>query len=301
MSLVGGDLTTLATAKAYLANPPADLVLTGLITRISRMIMSQLNRRLLVPKLYTQQFDGSGTRQLILPEWPVLSLGSLTIGGYQVTNAPQPNQSSPPVNISPGFGWRFQPWDGIPPGEPASLELNGTAYYGGRQNVVVQYTAGYQITGEQTTVPAPPSTLGYTPLCPFGAWATDQGVSYATGTQIGKALTAVTIADPPPLLAGQYIPPSPNGVNPILNYTFASGDIGQLLNINYGFIPADIEQAALELIGDRASYRNRVGERSHTLGGQETVAFDLSGMSHAVVDMLLPYASVLPPPMGALL
>jgi hypothetical protein len=298
MSLATGDLTTLATLKAYVVNPPADTVLSGLITRISRFVHGQLNRHLLVPKTYTQQFDGSGTRQLILPEWPVISLSSLSIGGCAVPFAPQPTQSPPPApNVSPYFGWRFQPWDGVPPGEPASLELQGISYYGGRQNVVVTYAAGYQVTGEQTTVPTPPASLGYTPLCPFGSWATDQGVTYASGAQVGVALKPVGVIT----AAGQYIPPSPSGESPVLGYTFAAADAGALLNINYGFIPADIEQVVLELIAERASYRNRVSERTHSLGGQETVAFDLSGMSRFVVDSLLEYVSVLPPPMGALL
>lgn len=294
MTLAGGDLTTLATTKAYIVNPPADAVLQGLITRISRFIHGQLHRRLLVPKIYTQQFDGSWTRQLILPEWPVLNLSSLNIGGVSVPFAPQPTQPPLPAPISPYFGWRFQPWDGIPPGEPASLELNGSTYCGGRQNVVVNYTAGYQVTGEQTTVPTPPSPLGYTPICPFGSWATDQGVSYAA---TGAPLTAVVAITG----SGQYIPPNPSASSPVLGYTFAAGDAGLVLDINYGFIPADVEQVALEMIAERASYRNRVSERTHNLGGQETAAFDLSGMSHFVVDTLLEYVSVLPPPMGALL
>ncbi len=122
MSLATGDLTILATAKGYMANPPSDLVLSGLITRISAQIRGCLNRGLLVPKTYIQQFSGQGTRQLVLPDYPLLSLNSLVVSGISVPLAQQ--IGSQPYLTGP-WGYRFQPWSGVPPGQAGVLDLSG--------------------------------------------------------------------------------------------------------------------------------------------------------------------------------
>ncbi len=288
MSLATGDLTTLAAAKAYMANPPSDPVLSGLITRISRQIQSILNRSAIVPTTYTQQFSGTCTGQLVLPDWPVTTLTSLVIGGVAISIAPQLSSVSSP---SVPYGYRFQPWNGRPPGQPAVLNLVGTNFWWGSQNVVATYTAGYQVTSESQVVPATPFQL--TPKIPYGSWATDQGVVNVT---TGLAMTAMLSGTP---TTGQYLAPDPNAAIPRLYYTFAPVDTGQTVLLSYGFIPADLEQAALDLVAERASYRARVGLRSQSLAGQETISFDLHGLPDYIVEMLRPYESVIPPAMGA--
>ena len=289
MSLASGDLTTLAAAKGYVDPLPADAVLSGLISRLSMMIRSTLNRSYLFPRSYTEQFGGQFTKQLVLPHYPVLGTPKLTIDGTVVPVAPQPN-----ANQASGIPWgfRFQPWNGLPPGAPAVLELvGGITFWGGRQNVVVTYEAGYQVTNEAQTIPSSPFTLP--PLAPYGTWATDQGVTFAA---TGQALTAIASGVP---VAGQYLPPAPDLPSPRLVYTFAAADTGKGVLLSYGFIPADIEQAALELIAERASYRTRVGIRSRSLASQEIFSYDDAGLNKWIIDALWPYVSVLPPPIGA--
>lgn len=288
MSLATGDLTTLAAVKAYVSNPAADPVLSALIVRESAHIRSILNRGLLVPTTYTQQFSGQGTRQLVLPEWPLLSLTSLVVDGTTIPIAPQIND---PLPASVPFGWRFQPWNGVPPGQPAVVDLVGYRFFGGFQNVVATYKAGYQVSNEAQTIPA--SSFQITPNAPYGSWATDQGVTYAA---TGAALTAILAGTP---TVGQYLPPNPGLSTPRLAYTFAAADVGQGVLLTYGFIPADLEQVCIELIAERVSYRSRVGLRSQALAGQETIAYDLSGIPAYAVEMLRPYESVLPPAIGA--
>jgi hypothetical protein len=282
MSLAGGDLTTLAAVKGYIDSAPPDTVLSGLVIRVSRLMLSCLNRPLLVPRAYTEQFDGTGTRQLMLPNWPLLSLISLTISGTVVPISPQ----ATPGAFGVPFGYRFQPWNGMPPGDPAAVQLVGTRFHHGNQNVVVQYTAGYQVTGEVPTV------ASYTPLVPWGSWATDQGVTYKTS---GVALTAIPSGSPS---VGQYVPPSPGAASPVYTYTFNAADVTAGLLINYGYIPADIEQAAIEFISERASYRRRVGIRSQSLAGQEVMSYNLAGISDFVKTTLADYISVIPPATG---
>jgi hypothetical protein len=253
------------------------------------MILSYLNRPFLLPRSYAEQYDGTGTQALVLPNYPVTTLSSLVISGTTIPIAPQGSGIS---TFSQPFGYRFQPWSGIPPGDPAIVELIGFSYGFGNQSVVVTYVAGYQVTGETLVVPGTP--FKYAPIIPWGAWATDAGVFYPDGT----ALTAVSSGTPN---TGQYVPPTPDAASPVYTYLFATGDSGKTLTVNYGFVPADLEQAALETIAERAAYRQRVGIRSQSLAGQETISYDLSGLSKATQMILQPYQSVLPPPMGAAL
>jgi hypothetical protein len=294
VSLATGDLTTPANAQAYVAAfagmPVSSPIIVGLVTRISRWIESKLNRSLLVPKAYSQQFNGSGTTSLVLPNWPVVgnALTSMTIGGAAIQLAPQANNIA---TFTSPFGYRIQPWNGLPPGIPAVVELVGGAfYYPGNQNVVVNYTAGYQVSDE--LVPTGGGTT-YLPITPYGIWATDAGVAY---TASGALLTSTTGSPP---AAGTYVPPSPNAATPVLTYLFNAADVVAGLSLSYGFIPADLEQVCLELIAERASYRSRIGVRSQSLASQESMTYDLDGLPAYAKAMLMPYVSVLPPAMGA--
>lgn len=293
MSLASGDLTTLANVKAYLSGPPADVILQRLIPAMSRTILSALNRTILVPKSYTEQYNGTGTTELVLPNWPLLDspLLTLTISGTTITIAPQDSDVS--VARNP-FGFRYQPWEGDPPGFTAVVELVGGAFYSfGNQNVVISYSAGYQISNEAFTVPIAPGPYVYTPLAPYGIWATDRGVKYSA---TGVALTAITSGTP---AVGQYIPPTPGATTPVLNYTFAAADAGVGLLASYGYIPFDVEQVCIDLIGERAAYRSRIGIRSQSLAGQETISYDTSGLTKYIQGVLNPYMSVIPPNLGA--
>lgn len=271
---------------------PSTTILQRVIPALSRTILGVLNRPLLVPKLYTQQFNGSGTNALVLPNWPLLDTPALTlnVSGADITIAPQDSDTNV---ISTPWGWRYQPWDGLPPGNPAVLELvGGAGYCWGLQNVVLSYTAGYRITGEAATIPATPFHV--TPAQPYGLWATDEGVTYAA---TGVALVAIPFPGTPTI--GQYIPPAPDLAIPRLYYTFAAADVAAHVLLSYGFIPADVEQLTIDLIGERLAYRGRIGLRSQSLAGQESIAYDLSGITAYIRRALADYVSVIPPATGA--
>lgn len=104
---------------------------------------------------------------------------------------------------------------------------------------------------------------------------------------------------------GQYIPPP--DATPGL-YTFNSTDVsnGLTVNISYSFIPADLEEACIQMVAERYSYRGRIGEISKSLGGQETARFLRGGMGRSVLELppeveslIQPYVSVIPPATGA--
>jgi hypothetical protein len=248
----------------------------------------------MTPRVYTEQFNGSGTQQLVLPNYPLLELQSLHISGQPMKFAPQANQIDTGANP---YGYRFQPWNGIPPGVAAVIGLTGGAFYiWSTQGVVVKYKAGYGVVDEPYMVPLL-TPFEIVPLSTFGIWATDEGVVYATG----RGLLVAMPADTATLQVGQYIPPDPNATPARNKYTFSASDAGQNVLISYGYIPSDLEQACLETIQDRVSYRRRAGGvRSQSLAAQESITYSMSdGLSDFVKGILGPYCSPLPPAMGA--
>jgi hypothetical protein len=75
-------------------------------------------------------------------------------------------------------------------------------------------------------------------------------------------------------------------------YTFSSGDAGKAVAISYGFVPQDIAQAALELAAERFRAADRIGLRSKSLGGQETISYDTAAISAPILALLQPYKRV---------
>lgn len=297
MSLLSGDLTTVTTLQAYAPSVLPSAIVSGLITRASRWILSELNRSSLLPRSYTEYFSGAGGRQIILPNWPVLSVSSVYLDTVL-----QREVSSLTVNnvtvYSSVYGWSFQNWNGIPPGEPAALTLSGgQSFCPGTRNVQVTYVAGYQVTDEAATIPAASEDIEIevefvvTPLQPYGSWATDQGVTYADGT----VMTAISSGIP---TVGQYLPPAPDAATPRTVYTFAEADASEGILLSYGYIPADLEQLVLELVLGRNEFRRNAGIRSKTLANQETIVYDNRPITETAQGILNAYRSVLPPNMG---
>lgn len=290
MSLASGDLTTLSTAIAYVGDTPSASILSGLITRISRMLLAELNRSCILPRTYNDAFSGSGTRQLILPNWPVLSIASVYVDGALATEASPLIVNGVVAPFTTASGWTFPTWNGVPPGEPAVVVATGWPRFGfGLSNIGLTYRAGYEVDGEAATIPGTPWRV--TPTQPYGIWASDEGVTYADGT----ALVAITSGTP---TVGHYVPPDPGLPTPRNYYQFAEDDEDADVLLTYGFIPADLEQAVLELIADRYAYRRRAGIRSQMLASQETIVYDNTGLSAFVDATLSGYKSVLPPALG---
>ena len=279
------DLTTLAAVKAWLsiANTNSDALLAPTITAASRWVLSYLGRGSVLPATFNERYDGQGNKRLYLRNWPVISVSSLLVNGQTVAAALPPSTNNPTPS-----GYLLAPWDGRPPGELQALDVFGSEFSTfspdyfpyGRQNVAVTYVAGYGMQGEAQSVPTSPGPYALTAIAPYGPWANDLGVTYANGT----ALTAVTGTP----AVGQYS--VAGGV-----YTFAAADAGAAVLLSYGFVPQDLAQATMELVSERFKYRDRVGEASKTLSGQETTAFSLKDMPDAMKLMLQPYRAVVVP------
>ena len=264
------DLTNLAALKAWLGLPPApgpnDATLTALVTVASRSIYAFLSRPSLIPSSYVETIDLE-TSRVTLRHWPVLQVMSVTSRGIAVP----PDENA---DLEASTGYALEPGDGIPPGRPQALDLFGHRHRPGRQSLVVSYCAGYAIQKETQTVPAA-APLQLSAFSPYGPWASDLGVAY---TATGAPLTAVS-ASPG---AGQYTVSA--GA-----FSFSTTDAGQSISISYGYVPQDIAQAALELAAERFRAAERIGLRSKSIGGQETIAYDTSAMSAPIQAMLQPY------------
>jgi hypothetical protein len=276
------DLTTLANVKAWLSGNPAiggqdDALLGRLITAASRFILATLQRPIILPHAVTESYDGDGSTRMTLAQWPVTSVAALAIDGNTVpASNPAPTAS----------GYLLEAWDGSPPGRPQTLYLVGYGFSNfalgqgftrAYQNVQVTYTAGYQVTNEAAAVPANPGPYTIAVAAPYGNWCQDAGVRYAAG----GALTPVTGAP----AAGQYAAAA--GV-----YTFSSADAGRAVLISYGFTPADLEQAAIELVGERYRHKGRIGMASESQGGHVSTAFTQKDMHPFVAALIEPYRRV---------
>ena len=300
MSLFAGDLTTPARVQTWIPEltPASNTIIAQLISSMSSMIYSKLNRARLYSQPFSRVIEGVGNYQLMLPDWPVTAIAQVQNGAVNIPAAPLPVVSGSTVTTNgPGWGYRWVPWNGNLPGDPTMLEfLNGT-FRSGVQNIKVQYTAGYLEANEPATVPAATGPYTVTVLQPQGIWCRDNGVTYAA---TGVALVPVKTLTG----AGQYIIPPDTA--PGL-YTFDSADASASLLVSYSFVPADLEEACIQMVAERYSYRSRVGVDAKSLGGQETMHYLRGGrgmqmfpsLPPEVEGLIWPYVSTLPPPIGA--
>jgi hypothetical protein len=62
----------------------------------------------------------------------------------------------------------------------------------------------------------------------------------------------------------------------------------------YAAVPPAVAQAAIELVGEAFRRRERIGQSSKSLGGQETAAFQVTDMNATNRQMLAAYRAVAP-------
>jgi len=263
-----GDLTTLATVKAWRSPPIStaadDAQISRVITAASGFILRQLQRTL-ASRSYSETRNGTGGRELMLRHAPVTTLSSLSVDGVAIPAAPD--------TVSCGYALA---------GDSGMLSLRGYGFRRGVQNVVASYVAGFLVSGEAQDVPgSSPYQLSCAALAQL--WAGDSGAAYAGGA----ALVALAQGAMP--VAGQYVPPAaPDGF-----YAFAAADAGAAIAVSYSYTPRDLEQACVELVLLRINERARIGEAAKTLAG-EVVSFVQKDMTVSIASALQPYRRVVP-------
>ena len=270
-----GDLVALGAVKNWLGvtTDDDDALLAALISQISRGIYNYINRSFVLPTDVTEAYDGAGRDQLLLRNWPIGAVYSVVVDGNAIPPAPMMV-----ANVHRAHGYVLEQSDDAPPGAMQQLFLRGPhVFRKGRQNIVVSYRAGYEIVGEARAIPlSAPFTIDA--LAPYGGWAADTGVVYAGGAAMIAVLSAPA--------QGQYSVTA--GV-----YTFAAADAGAAVALSYGYIPADLEQCALEWVADRYKYKDRIGMTSKSLGGQETVAYQNKATPDFVAQSLMNFRRII--------
>jgi hypothetical protein len=276
-------LTSLASFKRWYNLPQTNVVddtlLTDIIADVSQGILTYLDRKSLLKKTFTDYLDGTGGPKLLLKQWPVLSVSSVVANSITLTAATQPN-----------VGYFVDPWDGFPPGRMQYLNYiggstqGGSVCYGGAyfpagvRNIVVTYAAGYSTVDEAQTAP---STSPYQLDADqdYGLWMQDDGV-----TINGTSATAITSGTP---TTGQYKVESGK-------YTFAAADAGKAVLLSYSYIPSTLQGACNQMTGELYGYRQHIGQKSHTIQGNVTTAFDNSIMTAAIISKLQPFKRMVP-------
>ncbi|HTJ02203.1 MAG TPA: head-tail connector protein [Methylovirgula sp.] len=270
------DLTDLADLKAWLdvQSDDDDAVLASLITQLSRAILSRCDRASILPTLHEETRDGGDEDAIVLRQWPVTAIQSLTINGsvIRAASALVPGGARTP-------GYVLEAPGRAPPGRMQKLSLRGLRFLPGAQNVSVAYQAGYQICGEAALVPL---SAPYTVVAqaPYGAWASDCSVAYANGVMM------MPVAANP--AAGQYVVQGGT-------YQFAAADADRAVVLDYGYVPADLAFCALDWAAELYAYRDRIGLRSKSLGGQESVSFIVKDIPDFVESALQPYRRIVLP------
>lgn len=127
---MASQLATLAQLKEYLA--VTDTTDDALLTRLLDVCATSIEKwcsRTFAPADYSLTLDGNGRTRIVVDQWPIVSIASLTIDGNTI-----PASTGPKVNGYTFSGYR--------------IDLRGYQFEVGAQNVEVSFRAGY------TTVPS---------------------------------------------------------------------------------------------------------------------------------------------------
>jgi len=258
-----GDLTTLAHTKQWLGitTDGSDALLSLMIAAASRFVLGYLGRPSLAATDYTEDYDGYGNNFMSLRQWPVISLSSIGFYGTTITQASTGNPRS--------NGYILSAEDN----GPSRVTLWGNSFPRGRSAISIAYRAGY-VTRQCGDVPATPFKITTDRV-----WLADEGVHYEDGV-------ALVRVDESPAV-GEYA--VVDGV-----YEFNTADSGESVCIDYSYVPADIEQAVYQMVGEQFKYRDRIGVKSKSLSGGvgETVSFSETDMTPYLSTLLQPYRRV---------
>lgn len=283
------DLTTVAAVNSILeqaANTDATEIQRE-ITAYSQNILTRTGRGFLSGvRAYSERYNGNGSNDLPVRNYPVLAVTSLSVNGIAIPASPDYIQSGYVIDtegsianiaIIGGQGggayaagddrWGVRPGGWGSYGNAPPLGQATFRFVQGVQNVAIAYLAGYTINvpSEAQTVPATPGpyTKQVTNAATFYA---DQGVTLADGTP----LTAVASA-PGPM---QYVAPTFGSV-PRGTYTFNAAQEGAVVNISYsyGAPPFDLQEACGRLVAQMYRKRQWIGQDSQVQPGVGTTAY----------------------------
>ena len=271
-----GDLTTLANVKAWLGiqGTTSDATLQRLISATSALIRTACDRPSFLSQSYVERRNGTGNSSMVLRYFPVTEVSLVSVGGSIIP----PGVYNPATQSQPA-GYYLSGGSNSPD-LAQTLRLVNYYYALGNQNVTVEYVAGFKDT-ELFDIPASPYL--YTVVGQEGPWAGPAGLGvYDPDTLVPYTLVAGSPAE------GQFAYGATPGT-----YQFNAADAGNSLAVDYSYTPWDLEQICIEWVSEKFTKRNYIGIKGKTLGGQETISFDNSGIPPYIASQLARWTSVL--------
>ncbi len=262
------NLTTLARVKAWLglSTDNDDELLSTLVSAASRFFYRYISLPTVAVASYTERRDGYGNYWLSPYNWPLISVESIQYGGYSITQEAQGNPPSQGYTIkSPEYG-------------PSRLTIHGyPCLPRGKDQVVINYTAGFREVDEPHVIPATPGPyVVNTDLLWAGA--------LVVKTSLGVEMTQVSGTPG----AGEY------SVSATGQYTFNAAQQGSEVLITYSYVPNDLSQAVTELVGATYKSKEQIGIRSKSLGGQETISYFQNAITPHIELLAQPFRRVTP-------
>lgn len=259
------NLTTLANVKQYLSitTTNQDALITSLIARESALVEAWTGRTFPSVSNTNKRLNGNGSKKLVLPDQPILSVSAVSILGSAI--------SSSADGVAAGF--MFDDTCLYLVGGIAGMSW-GDRFPNVPQSVTVSWEAGYQ-TSETAFVPT-----GNTPtITPVNGGTAATVVSVVDNT---TGLTMTQVGSSP--LTGQFSFSA--GV-----FTFNSAQYNDSVTMTYKYIPAAVEQAVIEMVGLDLQQRTNIGINSKTLA-TESITYEKKGISDSAKELLMPYRRV---------
>lgn len=243
-------------------NTQSDAMLRDLIAAASQFILREIGLPSLISQTYSITVDGRGGDRLPLPVWPVTSVSALSIGGVAVAATEWGTGTI-------ADGWVLEPWAGNDQPAIQGVRLVGQTFAAGMQNVTATFVAGFRRSAEAATIPA---TSPFRVQTNF-KWIADHGVTVG-----GVAMDLVTGTP----ATGEYaLGPTPG------EYIFAPVDAGDVVAISYSYCPFDLWQACVEIVGDWYRKKERIGQVSKQLAGNETVTFSTASVPASALRIIV--------------
>lgn len=273
---MGADtLTNLSEVHSWLSitgvNAERDKLLNRLIKSASAFALNYMNRDSLARAVNANQLlDGHGNPWIVLREYPVISVDSLSVGSRVYS----PASGTPP---SSGF-WL----DEVVHNAPQKLSLLGCGTFPRqRMGIMITYTSGYYVSEEAHVL----TTDAVDNLIPMTTNQFYLAYHKVTLADVGKTELEY-VDDPTPGPLQYWVDPATG------TYYFNTAQAGIAVLVSYSYVPSDIVMGVTELVGERYKAKDRIGVNSKSLGGQETVSFNNQSMSHHVREMFNPYRRV---------
>lgn len=261
------DLTSLAAVKnrAEVQSNAADAEIQGAITAFSQWLLDFTGQASLNSvAAHDDVYDGNGNARLMLNNYPVLNVSSVTMNAAGIPASTAANvwgyyieQSKKSLGLRGGVG----SYSTFPYPTPLTYRERGPVFLRGQGNIEVVYSAGYLpvlVQNDVENVTAGTIALADAP------WVADAGVTYYPSLNVFAKVSSGP-------RVGEYA--VSNGL-----YVFSAADEGQLVAASYQVnqAPFDLEYAVrciCALNYKRKGWQDQKSRAVSTQGGSATTAY----------------------------